>query len=65
VILKSLSVVVLIRLVDTMSFEACSMEEPMMVGDGLTRGAHGDSANNGRTTFMLDTTWLTDNTVEF
>ena len=64
-ILKSLSVVVLIRLVDTMSFEACSMEKPMMVGDGLTRGAHGDSANNGRTTFMLDTTWLTDKTVEF
>ena len=64
-ILKSLSVVVLIRLVDTMSFEACSMEEPRRVGDGLTRGAHGDASKKGRTTFMLDTTWLTDKTVEF
>ena len=63
--MKSLFDVVLVRFVATMFFGACGKDEPVTEGDCLTRGAYGGSVNNGSTTFMLDTMWQLDTTVEF
>lgn len=63
--MKSLFDVAFVRFVATMFFGACGKDELVTEGDCLNRRAYGDSVNNRRTTFMLDTPWQLNTTVEF